>query len=273
MQSHTLQVAGHQVAAWEYAPAKPNGWGVVLVHGFNSDHREFGDLGENLAAKGYHVIAFDQEGFGESEGAPGRTELAVALRDIQAVRGLLAGRVKRLAVLGHSLGGAYAVAAAREGFDAGIAAHPVNSLWDELNPIEKLGYHVLGKRAVKRLAQGKTAGTIPFKIKYRHLFVSAQARARAEAAGFLATRVDLGNYEAARTQRATEWAKDVKVPCLVITSRDDRVVKPASSRAVYQAIPGRARWLEHSGGHSCFMDKDEALLVKEIHEFLSRVAT
>jgi alpha-beta hydrolase superfamily lysophospholipase len=233
---------------------------LLLLHGFNSDHTEFGDAPRFLAALGYVVLAFDQRGFGRSDGERGYTSLERALQDVAAAKREVAKAAPGLPIglLGHSLGGGYAVAAlAQDGdFGAAVVAHPVDCLFEELNPIEKLGYHILGKRAMKRVRAGKPAGTIPFKVRYRQLFVDPEAARRAEEDGFLQRKVNLHNYEPARTFHARHFAPQVAQPVLTVVSPHDRVVDPRHSRAVHEALAGPKRLVEHKGGHSCVRDLD-----------------
>lgn len=164
--------------------------------------------------------------------------------------------------MGHSLGGSYAIAALgrTDRFAAGVAAHPVDCLFDELNPLEQMGYHLIGKLAERRMARGKPAGTIPYKLGYESLFESKDAARQARADAFLLGRVSLANYRGALTMSASAWARDVRQPVLVIGSAKDKAVKPAHTRKVFDALAGPKEFLEHAGGHSCFRDVEGARL-------------
>ena len=58
---------GLSLKATYYSPGKP-GPGVVLLHQCNRDRTAWADFGKAAAARGYHVIAMDYRGYGESEG-------------------------------------------------------------------------------------------------------------------------------------------------------------------------------------------------------------
>ncbi|MES2155104.1 MAG: alpha/beta fold hydrolase [bacterium] len=248
--------------------------GVVLVHGFNSSLGEFGGLAPRLARAGYDVLAFDQRGYGSSEGERGRTSVEAAVQDIEAAAAVLRNRLGRkpIGIVGHSLGGAYAIAAmARTDlFQAGVAAHPLDRLFDELKWFEKMGYHVIGKRAERKMAKGKAAGTIPYKLSYEKLFVSKEAARAARADAFLLGRVSLANYRPALTMSASTWAREVRKPVLVVSSPHDRAVRPAHTRAVFGALAGPKEFIEHGGGHSCFRDVDGERLANETAAWLDR---
>lgn len=58
---------GLALKATYYSPGKP-GPGVVLLHQCNRDRSAWAEFGKSAAARGYHVIAMDYRGYGESEG-------------------------------------------------------------------------------------------------------------------------------------------------------------------------------------------------------------
>ena len=58
---------GTTLKATYYSPGKP-GPGLMLLHQCDSDRTAWAPLAKNAAARGYHVIALDYRGYGESEG-------------------------------------------------------------------------------------------------------------------------------------------------------------------------------------------------------------
>lgn len=254
---------------WQARGPKPAKGGVALVHGFNSSLEEFGDAPRWLAEAGYHALAFDQRGFGRSGGELGRTNVERAVPDIAAATETLRTRFGRdlpLFLLGHSLGGAYAIAAAGRGVDvAALAvAQPVDRLFDEVKPPLRPFYHLLGKMAERRAARGKPPGQMKYRSSSRALYVSLELARAHGRPDFLAKTSNLGNYQAARTMSAAAWAHDVKAPTLVLSSQYDRVVRPVSIRKVYDALPRPKRLVEHRGGHSCFRDLDGRFVVDTV---------
>jgi dienelactone hydrolase len=64
----TLKVAdGTTLKASYYSPGKP-GPGLILLHQCNSDRSAWAAFAKSAAARGYHVMALDYRGYGESEG-------------------------------------------------------------------------------------------------------------------------------------------------------------------------------------------------------------
>jgi dienelactone hydrolase len=58
---------GVKLKATYYAAAKP-GPGILLFHMCNSNRQAWSALASKMAARGYHVLAMDYRGYGESEG-------------------------------------------------------------------------------------------------------------------------------------------------------------------------------------------------------------
>jgi len=81
--------------------------GVVLAHGGQFTKESWKPQAEQLAAAGFHVLAFDFRGFGESHG-PGDKDMFTApmyLDVLAAVRYLRKNGAKTIGVIGGSFGG------------------------------------------------------------------------------------------------------------------------------------------------------------------------
>ena len=246
---------------------------MVLVHGFSSCLLEFGDLPERLGDAGFAALAIDLRGHGLSGGERGRIGLERAMADIGAAADFLRerlGRKARLGVVGHSLGGAFALGTAARSteFSCIVAAHPPDSIFDELNPAERALYHALGAIGKRRMHKGRAAGMFPRRPVYRHLFVDKEAARRAARQRFLAESVNVGNYSFATTMRTTQWAAHLNVPVLGIQSDHDQVVRPDHTEEVFRSLPGPVERLRHRGGHSCFLDLDRDLVGDGVIRFL-----
>lgn len=275
MQPVELTVEGTRVHA-EHHPAQGRAKGaVVLLHGFNSGMVELGPLPAHLAAAGLHALAFDARGHGASGGERGRVGLDRALAETDAALAWLrehAGKKLPFALVGHSLGGTLAlgVLSRRSVYRAAAVAHPLRSLMDEISTVERLGYHLLGRLARRRMAAGRPAGTAPYRVRTEDLFEDPGAIEQARREPFLQTRVNLANYDFAATMDGVQWAARVHVPVLCVEGPSDRVVAPAHTAAVRQALGGPVERLEHTGGHSCFLDRDGPRVSEGIAAFLVR---
>jgi pimeloyl-ACP methyl ester carboxylesterase len=105
----TVRGEGQDLAAWEWG-AGPT---VVLVHGWGSRAGRWEVLAQALAAGGFRVVAYDAPAHGRSTGRfASLPEFARALRAVGDAVGPVHGLV------GHSLGGAAAALALRDGLAA-----------------------------------------------------------------------------------------------------------------------------------------------------------
>lgn len=256
------------------APGRRKG-AALLVHGFNSNLEEFGEAPHWLALAGYDTLAFDQAGFGKSEGEVGRTDVERARVDIEAALSQLRRQSAPdipLGIVGHSLGGAYAAHAIGSGtpFKAAVLAQPLDRLWDEISPLGRGLYHLLGRRAERRMAKGLPPGRVPYQSRTDRLFVSKEAALAAGRPDFLLRHVNLANYRGAHSMSGSGWARHAQVPTLVVVTPFDRVVKPSHSRKVFEALPSPKGLLEHKGGHSCFRDLDGRRVVDGIIDWFDQ---
>ena len=86
------------------------GDGVVLAHGSAFDKESWRPLAEQLAAKGYRVLAIDFRGWGKSTAGSAKDALFEDV--LAAVRTLRRGGAARVSVIGGSMGGGAAAEAA-----------------------------------------------------------------------------------------------------------------------------------------------------------------
>ena len=114
----TIPSGNHELAAWLLPPPSPDPERplVLMAHGWGASYGTVLMLAEPLVESGHEVLLFDVRGHGRNEPAP-----FVTVRhfrdDTMAVVRYAADRFpgRRLALVGHSLGGAAAVLAAAEG--------------------------------------------------------------------------------------------------------------------------------------------------------------
>lgn len=101
--------SGARLHGW-FAPGRPGGGAVLLLHGIGADHRSMLPRARFLHDSGYAVLLVDFQGQGES---PGRASTYGALesRDARAALDSLRARApgERVGVIGFSMGGAAAL--------------------------------------------------------------------------------------------------------------------------------------------------------------------
>jgi dipeptidyl aminopeptidase/acylaminoacyl peptidase len=179
----------------------------------------------------------------------------------------------RIALFGHSFGGDAALCtAARDArVRAVVAGATVGRLRDELSPGEVLTYRVVD--AVNRLQKAITRKPIylPYRVTYADIFNDASCRRAAEAKGFLQRTLPADNIPLLLQQDAYGCARNVRVPTLIVQGELDRVVKPASTRAVYDTLTCAKEWYEVKGsGHSFATDGKGAEAFERIAAWLGK---
>jgi 3-oxoadipate enol-lactonase len=87
------------------AEAGAGGRPLLLVHGFCGAKEDFTEWLDRLAAEGWHAVAYDQRGHGQSAHPAGEASFSLSLfaDDVLAVADELGWR--RFVLLGHSMGG------------------------------------------------------------------------------------------------------------------------------------------------------------------------
>lgn len=118
-----LRLTGYLTAGADSPPGAP---GVLLVHQYQRDDEQWGDLPGALATRGYRVLAFNLRGHGDSDPYQGATldgiltDPAGAPRDVAAALAYLraagAADPQRIAVVGTSIGANLTVAASIHGW-------------------------------------------------------------------------------------------------------------------------------------------------------------
>jgi len=98
-----------------YSPGSP-GPGVLLIHQCNMDRHAWDGLIPDLVSAGFHVLTFDQRGYGDTPGKGGAGDASHANDDADAAYAFLASRPavdkRRLAAGGASCGVTYSASLA-----------------------------------------------------------------------------------------------------------------------------------------------------------------
>ena len=272
MREVRFEVEGESIAGELHEPEGECRGQLVMVHGLLSQRAEFADAPAMLARRGWRALAIDQRGFGASGGPRGLIHadrsVADTLAAVEWLRKDLPGAP--VGVVGHSMGAVFALGAlARDpSIPAGVVASPMRRIRDEIGEAEFLAYRA--GDALSRLMARAGLGplVIPYKNRYRDLFLDADAARRAQERRFLSATVSLANYEALMAMDAAEVARRVRQPVLTLVARHDRVVKAASSRAVHDALAGPKEMVTLECGHSMFGDCEAGRAVDAVDRWM-----
>ena len=220
---YTLVKGDQQIAAWEWG-AGPL---VLLVHGWGSRAGRFSTLGPALVEAGFRVVAHDAPAHGISTGTESAMPLfAEAVRMVGAYFGPAA------AVIGHSLGGASAVLALRDGLAAERAV-----LISAPSNIEVFSQRFAGFFALPPQARM----IMQRNLEQRFRMVWAEAH-------------------------TSTIARTLKHPALIVHDHDDTDVPEADARAIATAWPGARLVITQGLGHRGVLRSSE--VVHHVLEFL-----
>lgn len=93
--------------------------GVILAHMYPADQKSWFPLARKLAGEGYLALTFDFRGYGESGGEKVISEID---RDLEGAYRFLGPRVKKVFLVGASMGGTAAIRIAAENPTAGVVS-------------------------------------------------------------------------------------------------------------------------------------------------------
>lgn len=237
---------------------------VVCVHGVPGSHRDFRHLAPRLTLFA-RVVRLDLPGMGQSP-APDGYDGSLGAR-AAAVRGVVdALGIDRFTLLGHSMGGAVAVAAV-DAMPTRVA-HLV--LIASVGPRRHRGMQgmypwMLDAAAAALLVPGLRERLVPpLRERWRRARFPGTERMTATDLRLqlrLAARMDF----AAHARRLAQLA----APTLVAWAEDDHLVEPAISAALASAVPGATRLVFSDGGHN--LQKTRATeIAAAVRELLGR---
>lgn len=218
---------------------------VVCVHGVPGSHRDFRHLAPRLTPF-CRVVRLDLPGMGQTP-APDGYDGSLGAR-AEAVRAAVdALGIDRFGLLGHSMGGAVAVAAA----DAMPGRVTHLALIASVGPRRHRGMQGMYPWMLDAAAAALTVPGLrerlvpPLRERWRRARFPGTERMTAADLRLqlrLAARMDF----AAHARRLAR----VKVPTLVVWAEDDHLVEPAVSAALAMAVPGASRLVFADGGHN-----------------------
>ncbi len=234
---------------------------VVVLHGFTGNPIGTRPLGQHLARQGYTVEVPLLPGHGTSHHDLARTRYADWYGAVDRLVEHLAGRCRRVAVIGHSMGGTIALdLAARRPAD--VAAVVV------INPSVRVPPGLLPKlsgllqHAVPFIPRA-LAGMPPNDIARDGVEEGSYALVPARAARSLLVQLD----------RVRSQLLDVTAPLLVVRSLEDHTVAPSNAREVLELAGSRdlRELVCRDSYHVPQLDEDGPLVTATITAFLDEV--
>ena len=241
---------------------------ILALHGFgDAGELTFGNAAAYWASRGISVYAPDQRGFGANASRkqwPGPDALAEdAVVLAAALRAQHPG--VPLLVVGHSMGGGVALAAAAQGMDADalVLAGPAIAGGDALNP----ALRATGWVAAAVLPERRWTGEGLVEIQPSDNIEEIQRVASdPRHFGDPSSRELYGLVRV--MDRATAAAPDVTMPTLVLVGVHDEILRPEQVRRVYDTIPGGIGFIVYRDGwHWLFRDRQAERVWRDVGDF------
>ena len=250
---------------------------VLLQHGGGQTRHAWKSAGETLGAAGYHAVAFDARGHGDSEWAPdGIYGQDVMVRDLECVVVALGGR--RPVLVGASMGGGTSLVAVGEGHVDATAL----VLVDIAPNIEPAGVE-----NIQAFMRQKPEGFASLEEVAEAIGNYQPHRKRPSNLDGLAKNVRLGDdgkYHwhwdprflkgvrnlGARTERMVACARNLHLPTLLVRGGLSDLLSEEGAQAFLKLCP-TAEYVSVSGaGHMVAGDRNDVFATSAV-EFLSRV--
>ncbi len=249
-------------------PARGRTRAVILaIHGYG-DHGTitFDSAARAWAVRGITTYAYDQRGFGANASRLDWPGAAVLEDDAVAVSRAVRARHPGvpLTVVGHSMGGGVALAAAARGLQADrlVLAGPAIAGGDQVNPFLRLGAHLVGAVAPDHRFTGD--GVVSFHPTDNREALLAAARdplrvndpSGRELLGLLAVMDD-----------AAAAAPAVTRPVLTLMGAHDELLRPDAVSRVAARIPAGEYRLYPDGWHWLFRDLQAPVVWADVGDF------
>jgi alpha-beta hydrolase superfamily lysophospholipase len=264
-------VAGHDGTplALSHWPAEAPRAVILGVHGFGDyGPSTFEPAAEHWAARGILTYAYDQRGFGRNASFgrwPGAEALAA---DLAAVAAQIRARhpCLPLVVVGHSMGGGVALAAAGQGLAADGLVLAAPAIWGgaELNPAHRL----LAWAAAAIVPDHRFTGEGVVSIQASDNIPLLRALARDPL--YLKPPSARELWGLVRVADLAERAADgVDLPALLLLGARDEIVPNGRVRRVFARLDGPRRVIEYpQGWHLLFRDLQAARVWRDVADWV-----
>lgn len=208
---------------------------LLIVHGLSEHRGRYQRLQLDLGKKGIASYAYDQRGFGESDGFRTHMErYADLLLDLKRVLELVreAHPGRKVVILGHSLGGAVAATYcidypdAADGLALSAPAYDVPALPFRLRFFGTLMNHLLPSRLVRYPSNPEWLSHDPA------IGVAFRNDPLVQRAGTPRFYVEFGKMN----EYLHRFAGKITLPTLILQGTKDRIVFPSGARALFERI-------------------------------------
>ena len=244
---------------------------IALVHGYGDHGGRHTWFGEDMAARGYAVYAYDLRGHGQSSGTRGQIKRFDDYLDdtavfLDEVRRRQPGRP--VVLLGHSLGGLICVRFVQErpcDVRALILSSPFFALTVQPEPAK-----LIGAKALSVVWPGHDIGNTVMAADLSHDPAVVDAYVTDPLVHHVATARWVAETLSAQ-DAAMAAAPRVTLPLLLLYGKDDQVADPAFAEAFYATAGSEDKKLVHYEGfyHELFNEVDRAQVFADVAAWLA----
>lgn len=264
-----------RTAYWEYGD--PDGYPVILVHGFRGDHHGLEGIAKHLT--GYRVIVPDLPGFGETPRRPSPhtlTEFSSWLREFvhSAVQG-------PWALVGHSFGSLVVARAVHDGLapDQLALINPISApaLEGPRGILTRLAvaYYRAGAQLPEGLANRILRDPLIVRVMSEAMAKTRDSTLRgwihSQHAQYFSTYTDrqslLEAFQASVSETVRPYASSFDMPTLVIAGEVDDITPLVEQFRFASTIPSGQFHVVQGSGHLVHYEATEAC-ANRIHAFL-----
>lgn len=280
----TLSILGSETRYWDYGP-RDAATTIIAVHGFRGEHHGLEPVVAQL--HGIRVISPDLPSFGES------TPMTAPKQSVDGYVAWLDEFVDALAlpvrpvILGHSFGSIVVAAAIAGGLStpALILVNPIAApalkgpkafvsaltgfyYWLGAALPKRVGYSLLGSKLITNFVTQQMAVTkdpvLRRWINYQHTTYFSRFADRDSL---------LDAFHASTAHWVSEYAKDIRVPTLLIAAEEDQITTVADEEKLANLLPDAELHVIPGVGHLIHYEKpvEAAALITQF--VASRVAT
>jgi carboxylesterase len=236
----------------------------LLVHGWVGSRKDFSDLGERLAARGFTVRLMRLPGHGTTPTELMTTEVEDLLDGVRREFQSLKQRYESVTVIGFSLGGALSTLLAAEGeVDRLVLVAPffdVTYQWYYVLPPET--WNLLISPFVPFVIKGKGFVRVNRREAVPHIYSYR----------VIPTHAVTVLCEAGQRAGSPECLQKIKCPVLLVHAEGDMAACPDAAREAFEKMASeekQAYWF-HDSNHHLLWDFDGPRAMEKIEAFLTK---
>ncbi|MAT50344.1 MAG: alpha/beta hydrolase [Porticoccaceae bacterium] len=273
----TVHFPGHRIQLAASEGGDPSRVTVVLLHGGGQTRHAWNRLAKTLVAAGYHVLALDHRGHGDSDWAPdGDYSSDAFIADIRAVLDRLP---EPPVLVGASLGGLMSLLAVGETDDVTARALVLVDITPKIDMEGRariIGFMQSNKKGFASVdeAADAVAAYLPHRPRpkdpsglMRNLRPGADGRYYWHWDPTFFDRADATHNDPESRYEAA--ARNVQIPTLLVRGEHSELVSPDAVEHFLEAIPG-AEYVDVSGARHMVVGDSNDAFSDAVLDFLAR---